>query len=134
MAGVRRRAFLVRVVRRRRIYRVLGVGRGGCRDPIVLVWTALVGEAVGLRAFPRVCIFALSAGELGGKEFVRLLVTIDLAQRCGVRRGSCTLMWKTAKVGAACVSDVRSLDSERMLTCEYDIRWPSLCNRATSWI
>ena len=133
-AGVGRRAFLVWVVHRRRIFRVLGAGRGGRRDSVVLVWTASVGEVVGLRAFLRICIFALLAGEVGGKEPVRLIVTIDLAQRCAVRRGSCTLMWKTAKVGAACVSGVRSLGSERMLTCEYAVRCPSLCNRATSWI
>jgi hypothetical protein len=84
---------------------------------------------VGWKAYPRICRSAPSVDEL---ELARQIVTIYLARRCVVRRGNCMLMWKTAKVGAVLVSDVHSLGFEYMPTWEYDVRCPSLCNRATS--
>lgn len=89
---MRRCAFLVWAVHRGHTFRALAVHIEGRRDEIVLEQTASVGEVVGWRACLRFCRFALSADELEEMAIVRLIVPIDLVQRCAARRGSCTLM------------------------------------------
>ena len=92
------------------------------------------GAVGGWGACRRFCRFVLSAVELVMTSVASWTGPICPVQMYGVRRGSCMLMSTTAMADAVSVSKAHSLPVVFMRTCAYDVRRPSCCKRATSWI
>jgi hypothetical protein len=68
-----------------------------------------------------------------GELVLRVLASLTV-RMCEVQRGSGTLTPASEMLDAIIVSDAIHLNSMTRLTCEYDVRWPFCCKRATSWI
>ena len=95
---------------------------------------ASVGAVGGWRACRRFCRSVLSAVELVVTSVASWTGPICLVQMYAVQRGNCMLMSTTAMADAVSVSKAYSLLVVMMHTCAYDVRCPSRCKRATSWI
>ena len=117
-----------------RTCRVQGVGGTGCKGLTVKVFEALVAAVGEWRVCQRIGIFVLSAGEPAMMSLAEKTVPIGPEQKCEVQRGSCQLMLTTAMVDAVPVSQIQRLLVVIRHTCAYDVRCPSCCKRATSWI
>lgn len=134
LADAQRHTWQVLEVRQKCTCRVQEVGGIARMDLIAKGCVALEGAVGEWMACRRFCRFALSVVELVMRSVASWTGPICLVQMYGVQRGSCMLMSTTAMADADSVSKAYSLLVAIIHTCAYDVRCPSRCKRATSWI